>query len=476
MLFKTKIIINNILPKYIVFNNYLKYKLEYSLDNINKYGIFYLYYKNVMTIEEINKIKNRNQDLLNHDSYIGKQSLDNALLVDNYYKKKYSNNGNYNVNDVNNDPFKKEIFDLTFYHSKFEYWNITNLCRKYNINGKEVFKALCYNYDTNIYDDFDERANLETDYAYFDYYKNQGIKNAFPIDIYKSQFNLNMRRYNDRNFYDGYEKILTLFEEKIKCGIKYNYKHTEEDTKDNEGYLESKQKYIKEYDIHSVENINNKILDEGENKLELDGSNWRKRMLKSDYSKYPMLKPEQYDMEVFYKTDIEPLLKQIDFSLYFDYSDDKLIPNLRRNDLINVSIINLLLFSKTRINYESLIHILDFVRIKYHKDENNSLQIDNYIITHALTHIPKYSNVKFVEFDELDTEIKFAKSNIDKYNIAKYFRTLAHEFPPTVINHHNFYMLYKFEKENDNICNYIDCMLSNEEYRLETLRNISKLD
>jgi len=54
--------------------------------------------------------------------------------------KKYFEN-----NNKNEEIIKKEIYENTFFDRCFEVWNITNLARKYQITGKEVFISFVKN-------------------------------------------------------------------------------------------------------------------------------------------------------------------------------------------------------------------------------------------------------------------------------------------------------------------------------------------
>ena len=140
---------------------------------------------------------------------------------------------------------KQELYDLTsFKYQHDTLWNITNLVRKYNITGKDVFISLGKNAtpfgagllahdDKDIYlnlsKEFDKRLLSSTNYVYVDWFNGCAYKNQFPIDINNDNtpFMLNMRRYNDRNYDTGFEKFMNLVVSKINTPINYKrYKHT----------------------------------------------------------------------------------------------------------------------------------------------------------------------------------------------------------------------------------------------------------
>jgi hypothetical protein len=56
---------------------------------------------------------------------------------------------------------------------------------------------------------------------YFDYCGSYGLKNYYPLNIYKSQTKLNLRRYVDMSGITGYYNLIKLFENKITSKYKY---------------------------------------------------------------------------------------------------------------------------------------------------------------------------------------------------------------------------------------------------------------
>lgn len=128
-------------------------------------------------------------------------------------------------NKINRDKILSDIRENTFYSCTYEQWNITNLVRKHKLSSIDIFRALVDSvpFAMGIFDhektlmneneikkEFNKRADCG--YSSFDYWNGIGLKCSFPTDVYddNTPFELNMRRYNDRNEYKGYEKIINL--------------------------------------------------------------------------------------------------------------------------------------------------------------------------------------------------------------------------------------------------------------------------
>jgi len=88
--------------------------------------------------------------------------------------------------------------------------------------------------DTKEYQDIWNEKESNEGYKYFDYCGCYGLKNNYPTNIYKSQTQLNLRRYIDRCGITGYQNLIKLFEEKIKLPPNVNINIEEIETEETE--------------------------------------------------------------------------------------------------------------------------------------------------------------------------------------------------------------------------------------------------
>jgi hypothetical protein len=131
---------------------------------------------------------------------------------------------------------RADILDLAHYHQyNLELWDITQLCIKYDIAPVDVFVALVADaspfgmgalaFPTTGNQGLAEKARADFQeklaqnkayfdfewFIHFDYWNGIGVKTMFPKDIHQHPMQVNIRRYNDRNGYQGYHRIIKLF-------------------------------------------------------------------------------------------------------------------------------------------------------------------------------------------------------------------------------------------------------------------------
>ena len=131
---------------------------------------------------------------------------------------------------------RADILDLTHYHQyNLELWDITQLCLKYDVAPVDVFVALVadaspfgmgafsfpktgnHGLAEKARADFQKKLSENNGYfdrdwfIHFDYWNGIGVKTTFPKDIHQHRMQVNIRRYNDRNGYQGYHRIIKLF-------------------------------------------------------------------------------------------------------------------------------------------------------------------------------------------------------------------------------------------------------------------------
>lgn len=206
-------------PCFIIFNDYLKHVTpRYKNDS---FAVPLSVVKDEMTIEEINK------ELSNLNKYVTYEPdlLDTTFtLIENYLK----------TTSKNPNKLKREILNETYFNREFNNWNLTNFVRKYDVCSREFFLSMVLDAHPyrmgylankvktkeNIIKDFNKQKDLDANHIYIDWYNGIGIKNSFPIDHYVSEFELDMRRFNDRNYNTGFHKILYVMEKHLDNNIK----------------------------------------------------------------------------------------------------------------------------------------------------------------------------------------------------------------------------------------------------------------
>lgn len=103
----------------------------------------------------------------------------------------------------------RAIRDQTYFNHAFDDWHITDLVRRLNLTGFDLFYALVkdasptgfgwcnhQSQDEATYRKlFEEQAQDEATSVYFDYVNGIRMKNRFPIDVQKDESIINIRRY-----------------------------------------------------------------------------------------------------------------------------------------------------------------------------------------------------------------------------------------------------------------------------------------
>ena len=123
----------------------------------------------------------------------------------------------------NREQLLKDLYELTWFigHN----WNITSLVNKYKLIPFDIFYVLVhsqpfgvgqYNYnddrmsDENIKKVYLDELRQVKKYAHFDYWNGIPIKNSFPSYAENDNFDLRIKKYNDRNNDIGYQVIFDL--------------------------------------------------------------------------------------------------------------------------------------------------------------------------------------------------------------------------------------------------------------------------
>jgi hypothetical protein len=445
--------------KYVLFK-YIPYKVNLRVPK--KFIKKEIYNYDEITIEMKNNYVNNILNIYINDS------IKNESIID-----KYLNISN------NKELIIKELNQNTFFEN--DIWNITNLSRKYNITGKEVFFSFISNSNPFRMGNFDytpENNNLDNiekyweehsdkTNVYVDYYNGIGVKNSFPVDIYKSHFTLNIRRYNDRNSFNnnGYFKILDILNQKI------------EKVKNGELVLQEFERYN---EILPDEEINLKVDKNNEfNKIPFEVS----ETVKQGYFNHRFNNKNVWDFMLFpteetlinetvysslgdYKNYIMDGINKNMFDLenYFTLINNKLVVD-DTVKLENLSVVNCLIFGKTRIRLEDINVLMGLIRYKneYYKVR----YLDNYIIDFDKKYFK--NNVYFITINDDDNklnELDFYNDDETKYKIVENIVHLMNEVKPELLNHHNYNILVKYLRNNIYQERYLWNLVPNEKERI----------
>ena len=361
---------------------------------------------------------------------------------------------------------------------------------------------------------FDTSNKNSDEYVYFDWYNGVGIKNRFPKDIYKSEFKLDMRRFNDRNYDVGYERILALINARIEQ-IKNNQfklkkferhdpfadekhfleksvvKNTDDekniDDKENiqpnrgSNIYKENQKIIKKYNLVPTE--------EPELKQNYCNHRTSAKLNGKNLWNY-MIFPEETDNDKKYKEFIMKGIKNNVFDLY-NYFELRLLDQLKYDEKIknnkemlsddvsynlvpydnvtleNLSIVNCLIFGKSNVRLCDLDKLLGLVR--YNKEHSSwCVRIDNYDIENYpyVMDDGKSYNIS-IETNNIFLNSSFFNDARTKNDIAKNIVKVMNEVDPELLNHVNYNILTKYLMKNDFKEQQFWSLVDDEQYRIE---------
>lgn len=394
------------------------------------------------------------------------------------YIKSYENNYQLHKKIISqsSDKLKSDIYKYTSFETNFEYWNITNLARKYNIDGRELFLTMTEN--TKKYQDNWNDNNIDEEYKYFGYCENYGLKNQYPVNIYKSQTKLNLRRYVDRSGINGYYKLINLFETKNQL---YSLQNTDETIDENidENTNENENKPINKMIYNSNSNVAKiQIPSMNLDNMKIDYSNQNLNNLSHENPIYPLDINLNDQYNEFNKYLSEGKKNKIfDLDRYFTYvlrkkyyfkENDKLdesdlenyiLTPLMNIELENISIVNCIIFGESNIRYSDVEKLLSLIRFG-----NNlySYTLDNFTISHYSNHYLTINS------DDLKiNSLNFCEYS-DMLECAKWLIQIMNQINPAQINHHNYHIIVSYCKYKDNIEEQnFNNLVSREKMRIE---------
>lgn len=457
-------------PKYIIFHDYLKLSTkQFHNELIDSITFKSDEITDIVTIELLELISKKYKTTLKLDSY--KDMFKEADYLINMAIKEFK---------INETEIKKDILENTFYLSS-DNWNITNLVRKYKLSSFDVFVCLILDYNFKLEDiknDFDNNE-LNNGYRYFDYYNGIGIKCRFPDDVNNNSFDLNMRRYNDRNYNIGYHKIIKLlsdnYDKRSDDFCKY-YLET-----NNKTMIESVSDIVKDTVLNIINNIyvsffkpdvNKKINDYVEKQTSYifeDQKIKDKKLFFWNHRTVYFEEKCEWDFQImqYYDKYIKNEIINISDTFDFDFNEDENHKQLKYNNTIemkDISMVNMLIFGKTNVTFSFLERLLSYIR---YIEQNYIFQVDNYVIIR----IDSYSkqNYKIEWKDDNINKLKFCQTDYEKLYAAKRIIELMNEVDPVILNYHNYVMIGKWIMINENSI----CQQHSQQY-METSKNESK--
>lgn len=489
--------------------------------------------------ERLNFFREELTDNLINDSI--KQSLNyiesnqlsrNKFLIEKYFE---------NTSNNHEKQIKKDIMENT--HFENDEWNITNLARKYNLDGKDVFLAMVTD---NVPDldtlgpldhkeggnskevleaEWNERKSFMEDYVCFDWLNGIGIKNNFPVNINKSEFDLNMRRFNDRNNDIGYERLFNLLSSRISSGnINNNFTRIEPEDKtqfNSHNYHDNEINFISRNE-NTNPRLNKKLIKDHHLEIELfdPGATKHSKLGHSgryynrrngyghdhlDYSLFPKdIKDEFHlndsenatlrdNLETYYcfvkdrrsrglfnldnyfylskrynKMSLDESYLKKDIDEMENSNDYYSLNAYRHTQMKNLSIVNCLVFGNTNVRPRDLGRLLGMVRYG-HNYEGDITYLDNYAFHGIFRWNGDQSMYLQVEFDsDKLNQLKFHKDEKDKLKIAEKILQVMNETNPDMVNHHNYNALVNYVNSN-HLLHEIDILTSSEEIRIKNL-------
>lgn len=386
----------------------------------------------------------------NNNLYLHKNLIEGAI---GYIKKTYGDTSIKNVTD--------DILNLTFYDWSCDKWNITNVARKYQFDGFDVFVE----FSTRLSEENDDKRkekllkdfndkfmdNQNNKYAYFDYY-DEGMyrmKNSFPKNINDNEtpFTLNMRRYDECGEPNGYHKIFKLMTKSIiNKKVNDNFSPWVLIEKKNKIDMNALEKEIEKNNVRA-ETLLTESQRENINKFGQNYCNHRNNLYDQ--------KPWEYQTQNIYSSHISKLIStgnshKLELCHAFD-NYNGLITFSPSANIKEISIVNMIIYGKTKIlSLENVERLLPYIRFKSSSKETRELfQLDNYVLLYKSFYDNKEKRYEVLWDDENIDELSFASKDIDKLYVAKNMIQLMNEVDPKLLNIHNYRLICDWYSYND---------------------------
>lgn len=441
-------------PKYLAVGNF-RISLDYSNPLMkNQLTFFDSDVKETMDINSVYDVATKYNRNINLSFYKNNLGSHNIFLLN--AACKFQEHKSLLLND---------IYSYTFFSSNLEQLNITKLVKLYNLNSFDVFynlvsKAktfnmgiLSYNHNEMSKEKIKEQFLSQikeqplNNYIYFDYWNEIGLKSKFLLDTTNDliPFEINMQRYND---YSGYLRLLCLLVNNIA-----NRNENFDKYEPLEPIFIDEPINISEDRIEQINNLIDKSFESYKNDkifqtvvLEKNPNYYNHRFI-SNFDSDNKIWP--YQTTEFYNQYIKPypayceLVSRFDFD--FEFRKNLITPN-HKNGYKHISLVNMIVFGKTKINFDTFERLLPLVRYKIY---DNHIQLDNWIINRLefpANDGPKYN----VEWSDTNIhELDFVQTDREKLVVAKNLILLMNEVDPKFLNFHNYWVVAEWYQQND---------------------------
>ncbi len=441
-------------PKYIVFNSLVKVLNTLSDDSFS-------YPENeiqeVMDVESLHRLASKYGKSINF-SYFQNFAEFTTILITKALEEYDESTKLIILND---------ILEYTFFSSN-ESWNITNLCRKYDLEPFDFFYSMVKNAipygmgffshtkQNNCYEAIKKQYDeaMSADYAHFDYWNGIGIKCNFPRDAYNDNtpFILNMRRFNERNDNLGYEKIIQMLStniQKRKSDFKLYIKNLTDSLKLDKMIICNSEQ------INKFNSITSRDLDKTQ-KYYNDIIVNKKQNYFNHRDIYTFeKKPWKHMMSDSYDFYVKDELVFCELANLIKYEYDNFTINYSY-DTNSISIVNMLIYGKTNVNQYILNLVLGLIRCKITK---NVVQLDNYVIEKYLYESSNGPSYNILWQDDNIYELGFPKTNEEKREVCSNLINLMNEVEPEYLNFHNYFQVVKWYEES-NFIKQIDWLVN----------------
>jgi len=395
----------------------------------------------------------------------------------------------------------KDIYENTYYEEEFEYWNITDLVRKYSLSSFDVFYAMIENAlpcNSGIFSFNDKQMNIDTikttfyariksstaDNVYFDWWNGIGIKCHYPVDVNRTPFKLNMRRFNDRNNNTGYCSII-----KLLFGSLSNKKDAvvqipqllaaDAPAPASEAHVAPKSQATMLLDFSRffpspIKSENDRIVDDIKHELSLKPEYDESTMLFESAMEHRYYLSHrnnewEYQMKPYYEKYIKPELEYCNITKFFGVD---LSP--KNGKFEKLSIVNMLIFGQSAVPFITFCSILELIR---YQAKDNEFQLDNYVIKEhpCAEHATVTKKYKIEWRDDNINDLKFVETASNKLTIVKKLIKLMNEVESDKLNWINYYNATVYLIRYESINNNIKFLVYNENNRLKAINNLASL-
>ena len=336
------------------------------------------------------------------------------------------------------DVIKEDILELSWFNNYFNYWNITNIARKYNLTSKNIIinladkENIVQNEIFDLDQMFDLAINTHQMYVYINRFNNHNIINNFPVDMNNNDtpLNFNIKQYNAKNFDTGFNKIINM----MLSNTPITYKKYEPEFK---LYTEDTNNFISQT---AISEHNSKLSSYIFTKLKNNDNNIDKTKI--------------YKMQLFYDTYVKTKLNYCELLYWFDYNTNI---TTKRSDDGNRSVVNALIYGKSCVlEPTDLDKILSYVLTS---KNNKQTQIDNYIV----------KNNNEISWNDYIDILQPAVSDQQKFDAITAIITLMDNVDPIQLNKVNYKMLNDYLKKYTDVANVFETILNKNDFILLAL-------